>query len=277
MEYISLYNGVKMPVLGYGVCLVSPDICEQCVEDALAVGYRLFDAAQAYGNEDCLGNALKNSQVPRQELFLTTKVNLKNYNCARESVLQSLEKLQTDYIDLVLLHQPFGDVYKAYKDLEALYSAGILRAIGVSNFYADRMVDMAYFADIKPMVNQIELHPLHQRADLLEWGKKLDITIEAWSPFGRGRGQMFAHPVLNRIAEKHQKTVAQIMLRWNIQRGAAVAQKTTSKQRMAENIDIFDFRLDDADMAAIEALETGTSVFYSHQDPATVEEFAQSL
>lgn len=277
MEYITFHNGVQMPALGYGIFQISTDICEQCVLDAVSVGYRAFDTAQSYGNEECLGSALKKAGIPRQELFLTTKVRPVYYGCTKQSVLESLEKLQTDYIDLVLLHQPFGDVYAAYRDLEDLYRAGVLRAIGVSNFYADRLVDLAYFAKIRPMVDQIEIHPLHQRPDLLEWGNKLGIAMQAWSPFGRGRGQMFDHPMLTEIGQKYQKTTAQVMLRWNLQRGAAVVQKTTARERMAQNIDIFDFRLTEADMDAIALLETGTSVFYSHADPATVEKFAQGI
>ena len=275
MEFTTLYNGVKMPMLGFGIYQLPPESCEQCVLDALSAGYRAFDTAQSYGNEELLGNALKRAGIPREEVFLTTKIRPHFYSDrTRQSVLDSLEKLQTDYIDLVLLHQPFGDVYTAWRDLEALYEEGKLRAIGVSNFYADRLVDLAYFARIRPMVDQIELHPLHQREDILEWGKKLGIAIEAWSPFGHGRGQLFENPVLTEIGKQHQKSAAQVILRWDLQRGVVTIPKTSSAERMAQNIDIFDFTLSEEEMQAIAELETGTSVFYSHADPKVIENYA---
>lgn len=275
MEYTTLYNGVTMPMLGYGIYQLPPESCELCVLAALDTGYRAFDTAQSYGNEALLGNALKKAGIPREDIFLTTKVRPHFYSdCTRQSVLDSLEKLHTNYIDLVLLHQPFGDVYTAWRDLEKLYEEGKIRAIGVSNFYADRLVDLAYFANVRPMVDQVELHPLHQRGDLVEWGKKLGIVIEAWSPFGHGRGQLFENPVLTEIGEKYHKTAAQVILRWDLQRGVVTIPKTTSAVRMAQNIDIFDFALSEEDMAAIAGLETGISVFYSHSDPNVIENYA---
>ncbi len=278
MEYFTLYNGVKMPVLGYGIYQIEPENCKQCVLDALAAGYRAFDTAQSYANEEYLGEALKESGIDRGEVFITTKIRPHFYGgWTYQSVLDSLEKLQTDYIDLVLLHQPFGDVYRAWRDLEKLYEEGKVRAIGVSNFYADRMVDMAYFTKIRPMVNQIERHPLHQRQDILDWAKELDILVMAWSPFGHGRGQLQENAVLNDIAAKYGKTAAQVILRWDYQTGVATIPKTTNAGRMAENIDIFDFALTDEELQTIAQLETGVSVFYSHQDPKIVENYARSV
>ena len=275
MEYTTLYNGVQMPMVGFGIYQLPPETCEQCVLDALKAGYRAFDTAQSYGNEEYLGNALKASGIRREEVFLTTKIRPHFYSDRTyQSVLDSLEKLQTEYIDLVLLHQPFGDVYTAWRDLEALYEEGKIRAICVSNFYADRLVDLAYFAKIRPMLDQVELHPLHQRGDILEWGKKLGIAIEAWSPFGHGRGQLFENPVLVEIGRKYNKTAAQVILRWDLQRGVLTIPKTANADRMAENIDIFDFTLTEEEMQAIAELETGTSVFYSHADPNVIEKYA---
>lgn len=265
-------------MLGFGIYQLPPETCEQCVLDALQAGYRAFDTAQSYGNEEQLGNALKKAGISREEVFLTTKIRPHFYaDCTRQSVLDSLEKLQTDYIDLVLLHQPFGDVYTAWRDLEGLYEEGKIKAIGVSNFYTDRLVDLAYFAKIRPMVDQVECHPLHQRDDIVQWCQKLGIVPEAWSPFGHGRGQLFDNPVLSAIGQKYGKTAAQVILRWDLQRGVVTIPKTASADRMAQNIDIFDFALSGEDMAAIAGLETGKSVFYSHADPQVVENYALSI
>ena len=278
MEFTTLYNGVKKPAISFGVLLIPEEVFEQCIFTALEAGYRAFDTAQAYGNEHLLGSALKKSGIPREELFITTKVRPHYYDGnTRQSVLESMEKLQVDYLDLVLLHQPFGDVYAAWRDLEGLYEEGKIRAIGVANFYADRLVDLAYLARIRPMVDQVEVHPLHQREDILEWGKKLGIAIEAWSPFGRGRGGMLENPVLTAIGEKYGKTVAQVILRWDLQRGVDTVAKSANPDRIRQNADIFDFSLSDEDMAAIAAMETGVSVFYSHEDPVTVESYAKGI
>ena len=279
MDYVTLANGVKMPQLGYGVYQVTKEECERCVLDALDVGYRAIDTAQSYFNEAEVGEAIAESGIDRKEIFLTTKVWIERYGYeqAKESVLQSMEKLKTDYIDLVLLHQPFADYYGAYRALEDLYEEGKLRAIGVSNFYPDRLVDIASFARIKPMVNQIETHPLNQQIEAHEWLKKYGVIHEAWAPFGEGRGNMFTNPVLQKLGDKYNKTVAQVILRWQLQRGIVVIPKSTHKERMAQNLDVFDFTLTDEDMQAIAALDTKTSSFFSHQDPAMVEWFVKMV
>lgn len=279
MDYVTLANGVKMPQLGYGVYQVMKEECERCVLDALDVGYRAIDTAQSYFNEAEVGEAIAESGIDRKEIFLTTKVWIEHYGYeqAKESVLQSMEKLKTDYIDLVLLHQPFADYYGAYRALEDLYEEGKLRAIGVSNFYPDRLVDIASFARIKPMVNQIETHPLNQQIEAHEWLEKYGVIHEAWAPFGEGRGNMFTNSVLQKLGDKYNKTVAQVILRWQLQRGIVVIPKSTHKERMAQNLDLFDFTLTNEDMQAIAALDTKTSSFFSHQDPAMVEWFVKMV
>jgi 2,5-diketo-D-gluconate reductase A len=279
MEYVTLSNGVKMPILGYGVYQVTQDECERCVLDALKAGYRSIDTAQSYFNEEQVGSAIQKSGVPREEIFLTTKVWLEHYGYeqTKASVLESMRKLQTDYLDLVLLHQPFSDAYGAWRALEELYEAGKLRAIGISNYYPDRMVEFANFNRIKPMVNQIETHILNQQKVSKEWADKYGIQLEAWAPFGEGRGGTFDNPVIADIAAKYGKTTAQVMLRWHIQRGIVVIPKSTHYERMVENFNVFDFALTDEDMTAIAALDTATSSFFSHQDPAIIEWFAQMV
>lgn len=279
MEYVTLSNGVRMPMLGYGVYQVSKDECECCVLDALKVGYRSIDTAQSYFNEEEVGRAIAKSGIPREEIFLTTKVWIEHYGYeeARASVLESMEKLQVDYLDLCLLHQPFADVYGAYRALEALYDEGKLLAIGISNFYADRMIDIASFSRIKPMVNQIEIHPQHQQHDSKSWHDKYGVQVEAWAPFGEGRGDMFHLPELKAIGDKYGKTVAQVILRWHIQRGVVVIPKSTHIERMTENFHIFDFALSAEDMAAIEALDKKQSAFFSHTDPNMVEWFVKMV
>lgn len=279
MEYITLSNGVKMPQLGYGVYQVTKDECERCVLDALKVGYRAIDTAQAYFNEEEVGAAIQKSGVPREEIFLTSKVWVEHYGyeeCKR-SVLDSMKKLKTDYIDLMLLHQPFGDYYGAWKALEELYSEGKLRAIGISNFYPDRMVDIASFSKIKPMVNQIEIHPHFQQNAAKEWNEKYDIKLEAWAPFGEGRGGMFELPELKAIGEKYGKTPAQVILRWHLQRGIIVIPKSTHIERMEENFNVFDFELTADDMKAIAKLDKNSSSFFSHYDPKMVEWFVEMV
>ena len=279
MEYVQLNNGLKMPILGYGVYQVTKDECERCVLDALKTGYRLIDTAQSYFNEEEIGNAIVKSGVPREEIFLTTKVWVEHYGYeeTKKSVYESMRKLQTEYIDLMLLHQPFSDYYGAYRALEELYTEGILKAIGVSNFYPDRLVDIANFADIVPMVNQVETHVLNQQTEAKKWMDKYEVQIEAWAPFGEGRGGIFENPVLTAIGEKYGKTPAQVMLRWNIQRGVVVLPKSTHIERMEQNFNVFDFTLNGEDMAAIAALDTQTSSFFSHYDPAMVEWFAKMV
>lgn len=279
MEYVTLSNGVKMPKLGYGVYQVTKDECERCVSDALKVGYRHIDTAQSYFNEEEVGNAIKKSGIPREELFITTKVWIEHYGYeeCRKSVIESMRKLQLDYIDLVLLHQPFADYYGAWRTLEEMYAEGKLRAIGVSNFNPDRLVDICSFSRIKPMVNQVETHPHNQQKAAHEWMKKYGVVHEAWAPFGEGRGGLFTDPVLEKIAAKYGKTTAQVMLRWHIQRGIVVIPKSTHIERMKENFDVFGFTLSDEDMQAIAALDKEQSSFFSHTDPNMVEWFVKMV
>jgi len=279
MNYITLNNGVKMPQLGYGVYQVSREECERCVLDALKVGYRSIDTAQSYFNEEEVGNAIAKSGVPREKIFLTTKVWIEHYGYdeCKASVLESMRKLKTDYLDLCLLHQPFGDVYGAYKALENLYDDGKIRAIGISNFYTDRMIDIASFARIKPMVNQIEIHPHHQQTETIEWHKKYDVQPEAWAPFGEGRGDMFNLPELKAIGEKYGKTVAQVILRWHLQRGIIVIPKSTHIERMEENFNVFDFELTPEDINTISTLDKKQSSFFSHTDPNMVQWFVKMV
>lgn len=279
MEYVQLNNGLKMPILGYGVYQVTKDECERCVLDALKTGYRLIDTAQSYFNEEEVGNAIVKSGIPREEIFLTTKVWVEHYGYeeTKKSVYESMKKLQTEYIDLMLLHQPFSDYYGAYRALEELYQEGVLKAIGVSNFYPDRLVDIANFANIVPMVNQVETHVLNQQTEAKKWMDKYEVQIEAWAPFGEGRGGLFENPVLTAIGEKYGKTSAQVMLRWNIQRGVVVLPKSTHIERMEQNFNVFDFALSEEDMAVIAALDTQTSSFFSHYDPNMVEWFVKMV
>lgn len=279
MEYVTLYNSVKMPILGYGVYQVTKEECERCVLDALKAGYRSIDTAQSYFNEEEVGEAIQKSGVPRNEIFLTSKVWIDNYGYdkCRKSVETSMKKLKTDYLDLMLLHQPFSDYYGAWRALEDLYREGKIRAIGVSNFYPDRLVDIASFSSVHPMVNQVETHPFNQQVAAKKYMDKYGVQIEAWAPFGEGRGGLFENPVLAEIAQKHKKTTAQVMLRWHIQRGVVVIPKSTHYERMKENLNVFDFMLDEEDMAKIAALDKNESSFFSHCDPATVEWFVEMV
>lgn len=279
MEYKTLSNGVQMPILGYGVYQVTKDECERCVSDALRAGYRHIDTAQSYFNEEEVGNAIQKSGIPREELFLTTKVWVEHYgyDACRASVLESMRKLKTDYIDLMLLHQPFSDYYGAWHALEDLYEEGKLRAIGVSNFYPDRLVDICSFAKIRPMVNQVETHPLNQQTEAKKWMDKYGVQIEAWATFGEGQGGLFQNEALAAIGAKYGKSTAQVMLRWHIQRGVVVIPKSTHYERMVENFNVFDFTLTDEDMAAIAALDKKQSSFFSHYDPNMVEWFAKMV
>ena len=273
MLYATLSNGVKMPMLGYGVYQVDPAECARCVKDAIDVGYRSIDTAQAYYNEEGVGQAVKKSGVPREELFITTKVWISNggYEKAKASIDESLRKLQMDYIDLLLIHQPFNDYYGTWRAMEEAYKAGKLRAIGVSNFFPDRLVDLCKFVEIKPMVNQVETHAFFQQAAAHEIMKKYGVVHESWGPFAEGKKDFFTHPVLTKIAAKHGKTVAQVALRFLLQSDVVVIPKSTHKERMVENLQVFDFQLDAEDLAAIRALDDGSSAFLSHQDPETVE------
>lgn len=273
MLYATLSNGVKMPMLGYGVYQVDPAECARCVKDAIDAGYRSIDTAQAYYNEEGVGQAVKASGVPREELFITTKVWISNggYEKAKASIDESLNKLQMDYIDLLLIHQPFNDYYGTWRAMEEAYKARKLRAIGVSNFFPDRLVDLCKFVEIRPMVNQVETHAFFQQAAAHEIMKKYGVVHESWGPFAEGKKDFFTHPVLSKIAAKHGKTVAQVALRFLLQSNVVVIPKSTHKERMVENLQVFDFQLDAEDMAAIRALDDGESAFLSHQDPETVE------
>lgn len=273
MEYVTLNNGIRMPKLGYGVYQIPPEETKRCVLDAIDVGYRSIDTAQAYGNEEGVGAALAESGLPREEFFLTTKVWITNagYEKAKASIETSMRKLRTDYLDLLLIHQPFGDYYGTYHAMEELCRAGKLRAIGVSNFGPDRYLDIQHFAEIKPAVNQIETHVFQQQRVAKEYLKKHNCQIEAWGPFAEGKKGLFTNPVLTEIGKKHGKTAAQTALRFLLQSDAVVIPKSMHKERMRENLDLFDFRLTDGEMAAIEALDGGESLFFSHYDPKIVE------
>lgn len=272
MQTVRLSNGVEMPILGYGVYQVTPEECERCVSDALSMGYRMVDTAQAYANEEGVGNAVKKSGIPREELFLVTKVWISNagYEKAKASIDESLRKLQTDYIDLLLIHQPFNDYYGTYRAMEEAYKAGKLRTIGVSNFYPDRFIDLAEFCDIKPMVNQVETHVFNQQRQPQEIMKEYGTQIMSWGPFAEGRNDFFTNPVLKAIGEKYGKSVAQTALRFLIQRDVVVIPKSTHKERMEQNLDVFDFSLSAEDMEAIGKLDKGESLFFSHYAPDTV-------
>ena len=279
METMKLYNGVEVPANGFGVYQVSKEDCKESVLTALKTGYRHIDTAQSYFNESEVGEALKESDVPRKEIFLTTKVWIDNYGEGKtyDSVVESLKKLQTDYLDLILLHQPMGDYYAAYRDLEKLYEEGKVRAIGVSNFYPDRLVDLCMFAKIKPMVNQIEVNVFNQQVEAKKWADKYGVVLEAWAPFAEGRNNMFHNEVLQAIGEKHNKSVAQVILRWLYQRGIVSLAKSVHEERIKENFYIYLFELDNDDMKKIETLDTKTSSFFSHQDPGIIEWFGQLI
>ena len=279
METMKLYNGVEVPANGFGVYQVSKEDCKESVLTALKTGYRHIDTAQSYFNESEVGEALKESDVTRKDIFLTTKVWIDNYGEGKtyDSVVESLKKLQTDYLDLILLHQPVGDYYAAYRDLEKLYEEGKVRAIGVSNFYPDRLVDLCMFAKIKPMVNQIEVNVFNQQVEAKKWADKYGVVLEAWAPFAEGRNNMFHNEVLQAIGEKHNKSVAQVILRWLYQRGIVSLAKSVHEERIKENFDIYSFELDNDDMKKIETLDTKTSSFFSHQDPGIIEWFGQLI
>ena len=279
MEYVTLNNGVTMPKLGFGVFQIAKEDCEQCVLNAISVGYRHIDTAQSYFNEEEVGNAINRCGVSREELFITTKVWIDNYGYekTKQSVLTSMKKLKVEYLDLVLLHQPFSDYYGAYHALEDLYEEGKLRAIGVSNFSADRLADIAAFNRITPQVNQVETNPLHQQILAQDHMIKRHVQMEAWAPFGEGKHNMFQHPVLKQIADQHHKSIAQIILRWLMQRDIVALAKSTHIERMKENIDMFDFVLSKEDMAKITALDEKASLFFDHQTPETVDMFVSMI
>lgn len=275
MEYVTLNNGVKMPKLGYGVYQTPPEETERCVREAIEVGYRSIDTAQAYGNEEGVGSAMANCGLQREELFLTTKVWISNagYEKAKASIDESIRKLKTDYIDLLLIHQPFGDYYGTYRAMEEAYRAGKVRAIGVSNFYPDRYLDLCHFAEVTPAVNQVETHVFQQQKIAKEYMKKNGTQIMSWEPFAEGKNDYFNNPTLKEIGEKYGKSTAQTALRFLLQSDVVVIPKSVHRNRMEENFNVFDFTLSEEDMARIEALDGGKSLFFSHYDPATVEWF----
>ena len=271
MEYVTLNNGLKMPVLGFGVFQIPKEDTEKCVLDAIEVGYRLFDTAQSYGNERAVGNAIKASGLDRSEFFITTKlwISEMGYEKAKKSIEGSLERLQMDYLDLL----PFGDYYGTYRAMEELYKEGKLKAIGVSNFYSDRLIDLIKFNGVVPMVNQVETHPFHQQVEANEIMKKYGVQIQAWAPFAEGKNNLLTNETLISIGEKYGKSPAQVTLRYLIQRGVSVLPKSVKKERMQQNFDVFDFVLSQEDMDEILKLDQPVSSFFDHADPAMVERF----
>lgn len=273
MEHITLNNGIKMPMEGFGVFQVpDPAQCKQAVLDAVAEGYRLIDTAAAYMNEEAVGAAIKECGVPRNELFITTKLWVQDasYEGAKKAFEVSLNKLGLDYLDLYLIHQPMGDYVGAYRAMEELYKEGVIRAIGVCNFYPQVLTDLCETVEVMPAVNQVELHPFFRQADALETMKEYGVVPEAWGPFAEGKHGIFTHPVLSAIGEKYGKSAAQVALRWNVQRGVVVIPKSVHKDRMEQNMNIWDFALDDNDMAEIAKLDIGHSEIVNHYDPKFV-------
>jgi 2,5-diketo-D-gluconate reductase A len=273
MQYVTLNNGLKMPILGFGVFQIpDPAECERTVIDAIESGYRLIDTAASYLNEESVGKGVRSSGIDRKKLFITSKLWVQHagYERTREAIDQSLQRLQLDYLDLYLIHQPFGDVHGAWRAMEEAYRDGKLRAIGLSNFQPDRLMDIMAFNEVKPAVNQIEVNPFHQQDDSTSFMAANGVQAEAWAPFAEGRNNLFHNEALAAIAEKHGKSIGQVVLRWLVQRNIVALAKTVRRERMAENLDVFDFALDAADMADIAKLETGTSSFFSHRDPEIV-------
>ena len=272
MEHRILNNGVEMPVLGFGVYQVEETVCEQCVCDAIAAGYRSIDTASAYLNERAVGRAIRRSGVPREELFITTKLWVQDagYESTKRAFAKSLERLQLDYLDLYLIHQPFGDVYGSWRAMEELYREGAVRSIGVSNFQPDRLVDLILHNEVVPAVNQVETHPFCQQTEAAAVMASEGVQIESWAPFAEGRNNLFGNGTLVSLAAKYRKSVAQVVLRWLIQRGVVVIPKSVRPERMAENIAVFDFHLAPEDMDLIATLDTRRSCFLSHRDPETV-------
>lgn len=274
MKNVKLNNGVEMPLLGFGVFQVT-DLaeCERSVVDAIEVGYRLLDTAASYGNELAVGSAIRKSGIHRKDLFLTTKLWVEDasYEGAKAGFERSINKLQTDYLDLYLIHQPYGDVYGAWRAMTELHRAGKIRAIGVSNFYSDRIVDFVLHNEVTPAVNQIETHPFHQQTEAQKILQERNVQIEAWGPFAEGKNNLFQNEILRSIASKHDKTIAQVVLRWLIQRGVVAIPKSVRKERMAENLNVFDFELDRQDNEAIATLDQKASSFFDHRDPERVQ------
>ncbi|PSR52656.1 2,5-diketo-D-gluconic acid reductase [Adhaeribacter arboris] len=273
MQKVKLNNGVEMPVLGFGVFQVTNLAeCEQSVLDALNTGYRLIDTAASYMNEEAVGKAIKRSGVPREDLFITTKLWIQSngYAGTKKAFESSLQKLQLDYLDLYLIHQPYGDVYGEWRAMQDLYQEGRIRAIGVSNFHPDRLMDLIIHNEIVPAVNQIETHPFHQQIETQKFLQKNQVQIESWGPFAEGKNNLFQNELLLSIGEKHHKSIAQVVLRWLTQRGVVAIPKSVRKERIEENFNLFDFELSGEDMEAIQALNTNTSSFFDHRNPAMV-------
>lgn len=274
MQKVRLNNGVEMPVLGFGVYQIEDQaLCEQCVSDAIEVGYRSIDTAAAYENEEAVGRAIKQSGIPREDFFITTKLWIQDagYEKTKRAFERSMKYLQLDYLDLYLIHQPFGDVYGSWRAMEELYKEGRIRAIGVSNFLPDRLIDLILHHEIVPAVNQVETHPFLQQTENAAFMKEKGVQIESWAPFAEGRNNLFQNELLTAIAAGHHKSVAQVVLRWLIQRNIVVIPKSVRKERIMENFNVFDFELSEAEMAQIATLETGESLFLSHRDPKAVE------
>lgn len=273
MQKLILNNGVEMPILGFGVFQMNdPEECEQAVYDALMAGYRLIDTAASYLNEEAVGKAIKRSGVPREELFITTKLWVQDagYESTKKAFAKSLERLQLDYLDLYLIHQPFGDVHGSWRAMEELYREGKIKAIGVSNFHPDRLIDLILHNEVIPAVNQVETHPFHQQIESAQFMKENHVQIQSWGPFAEGKNDIFVNEVLVSIAEKHNKSVAQVILRWLTQREVVVIPKSVRKERIIENFNIFDFELNQEDMETISTLDTKQSLFFSHRDPEMV-------
>jgi 2,5-diketo-D-gluconate reductase A len=279
MLFKELKNGVKVPMIGFGVYQIPLEDTKRCVLDAIKAGYRHIDTAQSYFNEEGVGDAIVECGLPREELFITSKVWLEHYGyeATKESVLESLRKLKTEYIDLMLLHQPFNDVYGSYRALIDLYKDGKIKAIGVSNFSPDRLVDIASFNEIPPMVNQVETNPFNQQTEAQKWNEKYGCALEAWAPFGEGRKDIFTNETLKSIGDKYGKSNAQVIVRWLLQRGVIVLAKSVHFERMQQNIDVFDFELTDEDMKLIASLDDTNSLFFSHTDPNMVEWFVKMV